>query len=134
MARILVIDDDAALAKSIARALERVGHVARVAKDGAHAVRLFEREPYDLLITDVLMPEMDGYEVIRSFRRRTPTVPVIAMSGGGEWPRETLLETASYVGAVESISKPFELAALLHAVDRALGGSGGAPQPPQPPS
>ena len=122
MARILVIDDDASIREDVARFLGRAGHQVAVAQDGKEALRLFEAEPAELVITDIYMPEMDGYEVIRTFRKLRPGIPVVAMSAGGQFPKETLLETAGYLGAIESIPKPFDLDELLSAVERALGG------------
>ena len=122
MARILVIDDDASIREDVAKRLERAGHQVATAQDGKEALRLFEAEPADLVITDIYMPEMDGYEVIRTFRKLHPGIPVVAMSAGGQFAKEVLLETAGYLGAIESIPKPFDLDDLLSAVERALGG------------
>ena len=126
MARILVIDDDAAVRAGLVRILERAGHLVEVAGNGLEALRIFDVEAADLIITDINMPEMDGIEIILESQRRWPGVPVIAISGGGRMPRELLLQNADVLGAVESLPKPFEIAEVLGAVERALRATGGA--------
>ena len=121
MARILLIDDDATLREDVTRFLERAGHQVTVAQDGKDAIRLFETEAADLVITDIYMPEMDGLEVIRAFRKLRPRIPVVAISGGGLLPKEWLLYDADDLGAIESIPKPFDLDALQRVVERVLG-------------
>ena len=95
-----------------------------VAQDGKEAVRLFQAEPTDLVITDIYMPEMDGLEVIRTFRKLRPGIPIVAISGGGLLPKEWLLYDADDLGAIESIPKPFDLDALQRVVERVLGEGG----------
>lgn len=120
MARVLVIEDDTGVREALARGLTRAGHEILPAADGRRGLAEFERAPFDVVVTDINMPEMDGIEVITALRRLGSSVPVIAISGGGLLPKELLLSTASTLGAVEVIPKPFEMSALLEAVDRAL--------------
>lgn len=120
MARILVIDDDEGIRAGVLRLLERAGHEVQVAEDGRVAMRLFEANPHDVVITDINMPEMDGIEVIMALRNSGSDVPVIAMSAGGKLPKELLLLNADMLGAVASVPKPFEIADMLAAVDAAL--------------
>ena len=120
MARVLVIEDDPAVRSLVARMLERVGHEVVSTSDGREALRTFEQDPADLVITDINMPGMDGIEVISAFRALSAGVPIIAISGGGLMPKEVLLSSASALGAVEVVSKPFEVTQLVGAVDRAL--------------
>lgn len=124
MARILVIDDDEAMRAGIRRFLTGEGHEVVVAENGKDALRLFEAEPADLVITDINMPEMDGIEIITTFQKVSPGVPVIAISGGGLFPKELLLDNADLLGAVESLEKPFELEDLRGAVERGLASAG----------
>ena len=120
MARVMVIEDDDAVRGLVIRMLERVGHEVVATPDGREALRMFGQEPTDLVITDINMPGMDGIEVISAFRAMRAGVPIIAISGGGLMPKELLLSSAAAMGAVEVVSKPFEISRLVGAVDRAL--------------
>ena len=120
MARVLVIEDDAAVRNLVSRMLDRVGHEVVEATEGREGLQVFEDSPADLVITDINMPGMDGIEVITAFRKLRAGVPIIAISGGGLMPKELLLSNAAALGAVEVVSKPFEIAQLVGAVDRAL--------------
>ena len=82
MASILVIDDDPSIRTVFQRYLERLGYVVRVAANGREGIQLMEAEPPDLVITDIMMPEADGLEVIMAIRSKHLKVPVIAISGG----------------------------------------------------
>lgn len=121
MARVLVIEDDSAVRDLVVRMLSRVGHEVEAAPEGRDGLRMFEEAPSDLVITDINMPGMDGIEVIAAFRKFKADVPIIAISGGGLMPKELLLSNAAALGAVEVVSKPFEISQLIGAVDRALG-------------
>jgi CheY-like chemotaxis protein len=116
----MVIEDDDAVRGLVIRMLERVGHEVVATPDGREALRMFGQEPTDLVITDINMPGMDGIEVISAFRAMRAGVPIIAISGGGLMPKELLLSSAAAMGAVEVVSKPFEISRLVGAVDRAL--------------
>ena len=120
MARVLVIEDDSAVRNLVTRMLDRVGHEVVEATEGRQGLELFASAPADLVITDINMPGMDGIEVITAFRRLRAGVPIIAISGGGLMPKELLLSNAAALGAVEVVSKPFEISQLVGAVDRAL--------------
>jgi len=124
MARILVIDDDQAICEDVARFLERAGHQVATALNGKQALRLFEVEPADLVITDIYMPEMDGLDFILALRKLRSGIPVVAISGGGLLPPKWLLDDADDIGAFASIEKPFDLDVLLRVVERALGEGG----------
>ena len=119
MSRILVIDDDRLVRFTIRTALEQAGHTVAEAEDGARGLVAFDAGTYDLVITDLLMPEKDGIETIAHFRAEFPRVRIIAMSGGGTRVRgERYLGTAAEIGADAILSKPFEIAALLDTLRR----------------
>ena len=99
-------------------------HQVAVAQGGEEAIRLFEAEPADLVITDIYMPGMDGLDVMLAFRKLRSQIPVVAISGGGLLPKHWLLAEADDIGAIASIEKPFDLDVLLRVVERALGGGG----------
>ena len=128
--RVLIVDDDQGLRTVLAAALGDEGFVVTQAGDGAEGLRAFERDGADLIILDILMPEMDGLEVCRRLRRKS-TVPVVLLSSRGEEvDRVTGLET----GADDYVTKPFstrELVARIRAIERRLAATaptaGGAP-------
>ncbi len=120
MALILVVDDEAPLLKVLARYLQGLGHDVLAADNGAEALAMLEGRAVDLLITDINMPKVDGIEIIQSLTARGLSVPAIAMSGGGTFDKSLLLGSAGLLGAVDTLEKPFELATLRAAVERAL--------------
>jgi len=112
MDRVLVIDDDRPIAELLKTALTKMGYQVKTASGGHEGLWLFEREFFDLVITDIMMPDMDGHAVAHEIRSSDrPWTPIIAMSGT-PW----LLE-----GEFDSVlSKPFGLDALAVAVARVL--------------
>jgi CheY-like chemotaxis protein len=120
MARILIIDDDKMVLNMLRQVLEGAQHTVVEASNGAIAMRLWRDHPADLIITDILMPEKDGLEVIRELRRECPTVKVIALSGGSRKIHFDALDVAKRFGALSTLEKPFELKELLASVDTVL--------------
>jgi DNA-binding response OmpR family regulator len=120
MIRILVIDDDINIREMLKECLERAEYEVLVASDGKAALTLHSANPVDLIITDIVMPEKDGLEIIMEFRRRFPAVKVIAISGGGKIGANEYLNIAKVLGATKTFSKPFELRELLAAVRELL--------------
>jgi CheY-like chemotaxis protein len=121
MARILLIDDDEMLRDTVAMLLQLDRHQVTEAVDGCDGLRRFEAEDYDLVLTDVLMPGMDGAEVISHIRERKPRQPVIAISGGRRvLSPEFNLQTARLAGATLQLPKPFTRQQLQQAVSTAL--------------
>ena len=120
MARVLVIDDDEELRTLMKAMLVGSGHNVQEAIDGREGLRMFGKQPSDVVITDINMPGMDGHEVIATFRKRHPGVPIVAISGGGAVSKDDLLINAAALGAVEVIMKPFEFGQFIGAVERAI--------------
>src|ERR1700760_461838 len=81
MARMLIVDDDPTVRALVSALLEARGHSVVVARDGLAAMRIFEAEPIDLVVTDIVMPEQEGITTIGAIRRLNQTVPIIAISG-----------------------------------------------------
>lgn len=115
MARILVIDDDDLLNDMIQQLLLDAGYEAEGALDGAIGLKLLEGKPFDLVITDIVMPGTEGIETIRHIREKNKTIPIIACSGDCRYP-ELYLKTAGMLGANYMFKKPFENHRLLDAV------------------
>jgi CheY-like chemotaxis protein len=120
MARILLVDDDAMLRDTVAQMLELDRHTVIQASDGQDGLKRFREGHFDLVMTDILMPRMDGAEFIAALRQADSQVPVIAISGGRRVlsPRFNL-ETAALAGANAQLAKPFgrqQLQSTLQAV------------------
>lgn len=99
--------------------LRQAGHSVVEACDGKVGMELFRQVNADLVITDMVMPEMEGFEVLAELRKRQPQIKIIAISGGGRQRAADNLRMASYLGA-KVLSKPFSNAALLAAVNELL--------------
>jgi DNA-binding response OmpR family regulator len=120
MASILLIEDDEFLVAAIRAALLLKKHEVIEARDGKEAIAQFNGRPFDLIITDILLPEKDGLELIPHFRRKSSSVKIIAMSGGGRLSPKGYLEIARKMGANATLVKPFSAAELHIAVNKAL--------------
>lgn len=118
MADIVVIDDEPRYRRLIAQILTGAGHGVRQAADGAEGLRMCRRRPPELVITDLVMPGMEGIETILQLSRECPEVPVLAISGAE--PASVYLRAATALGAARSLSKPFTVEQLRAAVDGLL--------------
>lgn len=118
MSRILVIEDDAAYRLLIKLWLERAGHQVEVAHNGRVGERILRDGGFDVVITDIVMPDQEGIETIRGLRRDGVTTPILAMSGGGALDNAFYLRTAAALGADDTIAKPFTASTLLARIDR----------------
>jgi len=117
---ILLIDDDAPIRAFLRQVLEEAGYKVIEASNGQEGLRQFRQTPTDFVITDLLMPDTDGLEVTVGLRRESPTVKIIALSGGsGHWD---YLDAAKFLGAHRTMRKPVTRADLLQAVEQELGG------------
>jgi CheY-like chemotaxis protein len=121
MSFILVIEDDLAFREPLVKMLTNDGHRVEVAGDGAAALKILATIRPDLIITDVLMPKMDGIETIMELSRTGSVVPIIAMSGGRRvLSPEFNLASATTMGVRVTLEKPFARADLRSAIQRAL--------------
>ncbi len=121
MARILVVDDDPSIRALLREILEEEGHQVLEAVDGRDGVRQYRAEPTDLVITDILMPEKDGVELIMDLLEGYPKVRIVAMSGGGRGlDAQFNLRIATDFGAVQQMEKPFTRQQVLDIVQRVL--------------
>ena len=116
MARILVIDDDQTHRRIIREILLARGHDLTEAEDGNQGLRLQRQHEFDLIITDIVMPGMEGLEMVRELMRLNPSLRIIAISGH----REGFLQAAENFGAMATLQKPFEPDELAGCVESCL--------------
>lgn len=120
IARILVVDDEPQMRRAVCDNLVAAGYVVAEAENGSIAETLLGMQPYDLVITDIIMPEKEGIETLQEIRRRHPRTAVIAMSGGDAGGGSGFLDIALKLGADRILRKPFRRAELLAVVEDAL--------------
>jgi DNA-binding NtrC family response regulator len=121
MANILVADDDEQYPIMLEKILRNDNHTVFIAKDGAEALKLCESQKFDLIITDIFMPNVDGIGLITDLIERNSKVPIIAISGGGNMiSAELNLQFADAVGAYSVLKKPFTNEQFLESVKNAL--------------
>lgn len=122
MPRVLVIDDDEQIRSLLRAILEREGYEVETAADGAQGLNFFRKDPADLVITDILMPEKEGLETIRELCDEFPDVKIIAISGGGSLAHpEVYLELCKKFGALRTFQKPVDRHELVTAVREIIG-------------
>ncbi|MFB3816372.1 MAG: response regulator [Candidatus Methylomirabilales bacterium] len=127
-ARILVVDDEARLAQLLRTFLELQGHAVWTATDGPQGIALLGRQPFDLILTDLGMPEVSGWDVAREARRLAPRTPVVLVSG---WGAQIEAEEVEAAGIARVIQKPYTFDAIRRVLAEVLGG-GTRPAPPGP--
>jgi DNA-binding response OmpR family regulator len=128
MPRILLIEDDDAVRDTLHEILKQLGYDVTEARDGKQGLALFKAAGADVVITDIVMPEMEGMQVIRELRQIDPAVKIIAMSGGGRQSAQDYLKVARILGAVRILPKPFPSQILDATIREILAES---PNPPQ---
>ena len=116
MANILVIDDDELMLSFLKERLMYEGFNVLTAINGKEGMKLFNDNQVDLVITDIIMPDKDGFETIIELKRICPDIKIIAMSGGGRGHPEHYLDTAKCFRAQYTIEKPFKTSDLLKTV------------------
>ncbi len=121
MARILLVDDEEIVLRLFETVLELDHHVVTTASNGNGALRAIAEATFDLVITDLVMPDKEGIETIIEMRHLRPELPIIAMSGGGRGNATDYLDMAAQLGAKKTLAKPFSTQALLDAVHEVLG-------------
>jgi|ERR1051326_445832 CheY-like chemotaxis protein len=118
--RILIIDDQAQVRTAVSLALRAKGFEVATAENGHAGLRAFKAAPFDLVIADIFMPEMDGVKLIKTLRERNPSLAVIAVSGvhlhGSERTALDLFPLAPDLHDVVCLQKPFSPLELLQAI------------------
>jgi CheY-like chemotaxis protein len=131
MQNILVIDDEPDVRDAVKRVLDRAGYSVRTADNATDALAELERVATDVVITDIIMPKINGVQAIESIRKAFPSVRIIAISGGGNFGiatyQPTAITTTAYLASAEvagahlTLTKPFESGDLIQAVEKVLG-------------
>ncbi|HEU5079746.1 MAG TPA: response regulator [Opitutaceae bacterium] len=120
MARVLLIEDDYFLRAILKSRLEELGHWVIDAPNAKHAKELHIEHGFNVVLTDLLMPEKDGFELISEFRQFDRNVRVIAMSAGGQISAPDYLDMARQLGACDILKKPVTDQQLASTLSRAL--------------
>lgn len=124
MRRILVVDDDPHICLAIRAWLKRYGFRVAIADGGPNGLIALDNSTFDLMIVDIFMPNMRGFESIRVFHDHAPTVPLIAISGYAfsslEAASPDFLRMALRLGATRCLRKPFRPTTLLSVIDECL--------------
>jgi len=120
--RILVVDDEEQIRSLLTQMLEHENFEVDTAENGEQGLTLVANNPYDLVITDMIMPVKDGLKLIMELVRDYPDLKILAMSGGGAIKAERYLTMAGYLGdEIATLEKPFTLESLLARVNELLG-------------
>jgi CheY-like chemotaxis protein len=120
MARILVVDDDSMIRMVVKSILDRQGHSVVLAECGHDGADAIEAYAFDIAIVDIFMPDMNGLETIKAFRKSAPSLPIVVMSGyafrATNGPAPNFFRMAIDLGATACLRKPFTPSQLQHAV------------------
>ena len=120
MARILIVDDEEMDRVLLSQVLHQAGHEALFAPNGNAALRIWKKSPVDLVVTDIVMPGLDGLELIEALKEEDPWIRVIAISG----VTAKKLNEAAQAGALAILTKPVDPEELLQEISRGLSESG----------
>ena len=122
MANILIVDDNDEFREMLRKVLEKDGHTVSEAHDGKEGIKIYKEHPADLIMLDILMPEIDGIQTMFELKRDFDNVRFIIMSGGGEYTdAESYLSDARALSNQKTLSKPFTREELTAAIDEVLG-------------
>jgi DNA-binding NtrC family response regulator len=117
MPEILLIEDDISMRTMMIDFFSQKNFTFSAASCGSEALKLIREKRFDLVITDIIMDNQDGLEVIRAIKNSYPEIKVIAISGGGKLSAEIYLKIASLLGAVSIFQKPFSMNDLLKEIN-----------------
>lgn len=118
--RVLLIDDDADLLGLMDHAFSAAGYATRTAENGRKGLSMLDAYDPDLVVTDIVMPEMEGIGAILHIRRRARPPKIIAISGTGPGARRDYLSWAKHLGADEVLAKPFRMSQIMAVADRLI--------------
>ena len=120
MKRILIVEDDDAIRRSLEIVLAKSGFIAVEAANGREALAAYQPGQIDAVVLDLIMPDVEGLETLRALRRISPDVRVLAISGGGRMASPDYLDMALQFGAQEALAKPFTSETFIGALNRVL--------------
>jgi len=120
--RVLLVDDDSGARRVARKMLERSGHDVAEGENGLHGIAQLRSATFDLVVTDIIMPVMNGLEFIKIARQLSPTLKVVAMSGGGRTGNTDYLAAARAHGASATLHKPFTLTDLAESIGQCFDG------------
>ena len=113
MKKVLLIDDDELVVYALNKYLSRKGFEVITLNSGKKAIATYKSFQPDIIITDIIMPEVEGIELISEIRRIDTNIPIIAISGGSRLLDTSYLSTAELIGANATLEKPFEEEVLV---------------------
>ncbi len=120
MKNILLVDDEESIRRMVRAVLGEEEYVFTEASNGVEALEIMEGQSFDLILTDVIMPDCDGIELVMTVRKKLPDIKVIVMSGGGRVRADHYLNLAEKLGAARVFEKPFNTAELRETVAELL--------------
>jgi DNA-binding response OmpR family regulator len=120
MCRILLIDDDNNFRAMLGLTLTHFGHTVIEARNGREGLELFPQANVDIVITDIIMPDKEGIEVVMELKKEHSSVKIIAISGGARNRVDGYLHTAKLLGASKVFTKPFFISELMAAINELL--------------
>lgn len=118
--KVLLIEDDYELRELLTIILEREGLFVEGAENGIEGVKKFRENPFDLVVTDIIMPEKEGIETIVELKDIQSDVKIMAISGGGQIEANEYLGMASNFGVEKALAKPFEMEVFVNCVKEIL--------------
>ena len=118
--KVLLIDDNDVFRKAISDTLEIMKFDVTPLNDGKFATQYLKKKQYDIIITDIIMPDKDGFETITDIRRHDDKIPIIAVTGDGSYELNQNLMIAERLGADDTLMKPFETSVLLDKINNIL--------------
>lgn len=121
MATVLLVDDDEMVVYALSRYLRRSGLDVIEASNGKEAIARINEQLPDIVVTDIIMPEMEGIGFIMHLQKNHPDLPIIAMSGGSRRVDTSHLETAMALGAIATFEKPFDEEEMVATIRKQVG-------------
>ena len=119
-AKVLLIDDNLVFLKAISDSLQIMDYDVTTLTDGKNVIKHLKIKHYDIIITDIIMPDKDGFETINDIRRYDDNIPIIAVTGDGSYEQNQNLMIAEKLGATDTIMKPFETSLLVEKINNIL--------------
>jgi DNA-binding response OmpR family regulator len=118
--KILIVEDEGLIREGLKIALEMEGFQVTVAEDGRMGLILFEKIMPDVVVTDIIMPERDGIELILGMKKLSKNIKIIAISGGGRISANDHLSIAGLLGADATLTKPFSAERLIQEIRKII--------------